>query len=470
MVTECAETSRQSRASQKKLLVIRSIATLGGLLFGYDTGVISGALPFLQRPIEDGGLGLSVLQESVVTSALVLGAALGGIVGGKLSDRYGRRHNIMVLSVIFFGATLGCALAPSTNFLMVFRFILGLAVGGASATVPVYLSEMAPASIRGKMVARNELMIVGGQLLAYTTNAVIATVWSGASMWRWMLALASIPAVALWVGVHFIPESPRWYASKGDYAKMREVLLEVRDRSEAEREGDEIERLSHAEQQYSAAGWAALKTPWVRRIVFVGLGLAALSQLTGVNGIMYYAPTILMQTGLSTEASLVATIANGVVSVVAVAIGIRFLTHMPRRKMILIGQAGVVLALIMLGTTLMLPESGLRSYAVLGFMLFFLFFMQCFIGVTFWLMLSEIFPLRVRGWAMGLAVTLNWIANFIVAFAFPLLMDKLGGIGFFIFAAINVLTFWFYATQLPETRGYSLEQLEEHFEQMGRDQ
>lgn len=448
----------------KRLFVIRSIATLGGLLFGYDTGVISGALPFLARDAAEGGLGLSAFQQSIVTSSLTLGAAFGAIIGGRLSDRFGRKKNIMTVAVIFLCAALGCALSPNYAVLVGFRFVLGLAVGGASATVPVYLSEMAPVAIRGTMVARNELMIVTGQLLAYSLNAFIAVTWPHAHMWRWMLAICSIPAIALWVGIHLLPESPRWLANKKRTQEMWAILNEVRMPDEVEGEGADIIRRVDEEAVVGSGSWADLRVPWIRKVTLIGIGLAALSQLTGVNGIMYYAPTILETTGLGTQASLVATIANGLVSVIAVSIGIVLLRRLPRKRMMLIGQGGVVISLVLLGSMFALPTSTARSYLVLTFMLTFLFSMQCFIGPTFWLMLSEMFPMRVRGLANGVAVFCNWMGNVIVAFAFPNLIAAVQGNTFFIFAAVNVVTFAFYAKYLPETFGHSLESLERHFE------
>ncbi|WP_172119527.1 sugar porter family MFS transporter [Actinomyces faecalis] len=449
----------------KRLLTIRTIATLGGLLFGYDTGVISGALPFLKMAAEEGGLGLSAFQESIVTSSLTLGAAFGAIVGGRLSDRYGRKKNIMMVAVIFLLGAVGCAVSPNYGVLVGFRFFLGLAVGGASATVPVYLSEMAPVSIRGTMVARNELMIVTGQLLAYSFNAFIAVTWPQAHVWRWMLVIASLPAIGLWIGIHLLPESPRWLASKGRVQEMWEVLNEVRMPDEVETEGHDIVRRVEEERSVGNGSWSDLRVPWIRKITLIGIGLAALSQLTGVNGIMYYAPTILQTTGLGTQAALVATIANGVVSVVAVSIGIGFLKRLPRRRMMLIGQFGVVVSLLALGSMFLAPESMVRSLMVLFFMLTFLFSMQCFIGPTFWLMLSEMFPMRVRGLANGVAVFCNWMGNVIVAFAFPNLIEAVQGNTFFVFAGINLVTLIFYFRYLPETFGHSLESLERHFEE-----
>lgn len=449
----------------KRLFTVRTIATLGGLLFGYDTGVISGALPFLAKGASEGGLGLSAFRQSIVTTSLTLGAAFGAVIGGRLSDRYGRKKNIMTVAVIFLLAALGCALSPNYAVLVCFRFLLGLAVGGASATVPVYLSEMAPVAIRGTMVARNELMIVTGQLLAYSFNAFIAVMWPHAHVWRWMLVICSVPAVALWIGIHLLPESPRWLANKRRTQEMWTVLNEVRMPDEVEAEGEDIVCRVEEEAKIGSGSWSDFEVSWIRKITLIGIGLAALSQLTGVNGIMYYAPTILEATGLGTQAALVATIANGVVSVVAVAIGIGLLKRLPRKRMMIIGQTGVVVSLVMLGFMFLLPTSTVRSYLVLLFMLTFLFSMQCFIGPTFWLMLAEIFPMRVRGLANGVAVFCNWMGNVIVAFAFPNLIAVVQGNTFFVFAVINALTLVFYVRFLPETFGHTLESLERRFEE-----
>ena len=306
------------------------------------------------------------------------------------------------------------------------------------------------------MVARNELMIVTGQLLAYSFNAFIAVMWPHAHVWRWMLVICSVPAVALWIGIHLLPESPRWLANKRRTQEMWAVLNEVRMPDEVEAEGEDIVRRVEEEARIGSGSWSDFRVPWIRKITLIGIGLAALSQLTGVNGIMYYAPTILETTGLGTQAALVATIANGVVSVVAVAIGIGLLKRLPRKRMMIIGQTGVVVSLVMLGFMFLLPTSTVRSYLVLLFMLTFLFSMQCFIGPTFWLMLAEIFPMRVRGLANGVAVFCNWMGNVIVAFAFPNLIAAVQGNTFFVFAVINALTLAFYArlhpTRFPSVR------------------
>lgn len=450
-----------SSSGTPRLGLITFIATLGGLLFGYDTGVISGALPFMTLRAEQGGLGLSPAQEGIVTAALTLGAAFGAFFGGRLSDRQGRKRNIMLLAVVFLVGAVGSALAPNTASIILARFVLGLAVGGASATVPVFLAELAPAHRRGQLVSVNELMIVGGQLIAYTSNAVMANYVPGGHVWRWMLVIASIPAVFLWLGMLLVPESARWFVSKGRYEEALASLRRVRAEQDVDTELQEMQANAQRDEEIGSGSFRDLKTPWIRKIVLLGVAIAFLSQTTGVNSIMYFAPSVLIATGLSTQASLTATIANGVVSVLGTLVGILLLKRgVGRRPIIITGQAGLTVALALIGVFFLLPESALRSYLVLIGMLIFLFFMQSCIGPIFWLLLSEIFPLRIRGFAVGFATSFVWIANVIVSLVFPPLIAAIGGFTFFVFAAINIGTLVFYIRSLPETKDRTLETVE----------
>lgn len=459
-----ADTDHASPGVYRRLRTITVIATFGGLLFGYDTGVISGALPFMARSPEEGGLGLSPLTEGIVASSLVLGAAFGALFGGRLSDRYGRKRTILGLAVLFFVGALGTALAPGLTVMVLFRTLLGLAVGGASATVPVFIAELAPAEHRGRLVTQNELMIVTGQMLAYTSNAIMANTVGEHGVWRWMLAIATVPAVLLWFGMLFVPESPRWLASRGRFDEAARVLGRIRDAHVADAEFAEIKSRVTADAHEPRASWRELRTPWVRRLVTFGFALAVLTQLTGVNSIMYFAPTILLDTGLGTQAALTATIANGVVAVLAVSTGMWLLGRFGRRPMLLTGQVGVTVSLVLIAFCfLVLPESTARSYLVLASMLTFLLFMQGCVATVFWLMLSEIFPLRLRGFAMGMAVFGTWTANFVVTLVFPPLISAIGGATFLIFAAVNAATIAFYLRTVPETKGRSMEALEAHF-------
>ncbi|OFJ71959.1 MFS transporter [Actinomyces sp. HMSC06A08] len=448
--------------ARRKINIVTLAITMGALAFGYDTGVISGALPFLTNPISKGGLGLTPFTEGLVTASLLLGAAFGAILTGRFSDAYGRRRSTQVLALVFFVGALGTALAPNVVVMVVFRIILGFGVGGASATIPMFIAELAPSHVRGQLVSRNELMIVTGQLLAYTSNAAIGQWGNEANAWRWMLALCAIPAALLFIGVLFVPESPRWLIRNGRLQDAWHVLADLRT-EDPQAEIKEIDALVQRDAREKGT-IKDLATPWIRRITLIGIGFGIVIQLTGVNAIMYFAPTVLISTGLGTQASLVATIANGAVSVASVAFGLWLLGYMNRRKMLMIGMSGIVISQILLGTAfLVLPQSWARSIIILVLMLAFLFFMQAFCAVCFWLMMAEIFPLKVRGIAMGVAVFCQWISNMIVTFMFPILLDALGGKTFYIFAAINVLSLLFQWKYLPETRDKTLEELEREF-------
>jgi MFS transporter, SP family, major inositol transporter len=443
---------------RRRLRIITVIATFGGLLFGYDTGVINGALPYMTDD-----LGLTPFTEGLVTSSLLLGAALGSLLGGRLSDERGRRRNILLIAVIFFFGALGCTLAPNTELMIVARFVLGLAVGGASVTVPVYLSEISPAERRGRLVTRNELMIVSGQLAAFTFNAVIARVGGeSGGIWRWMLVIATLPAVALWFGMLVMPESPRWLASQGRYGDALAVLKQVRSAQRAEAELGEVAAMAVEDEKAKLGSWQDLRVPWVRKLVLVGIGIAIVMQITGVNTIMYYGTQILTDAGFAADSALTANIANGVISVLATFVGIWLLGRVDRRPMLLIGQLGTIFAQLLIGVfSLVLPTGDGRAFAVLAMTITFLAFQQGAISPVTWLMLSEIFPLKMRGFGLGIAAFALWITNFLIGLVFPVLVDAVGVSNtFFVFVAAGLLAVTFVKLYVPETRGRSLESLE----------
>ncbi|MFF7736318.1 sugar porter family MFS transporter [Streptomyces sp. NPDC007984] len=446
-------------AVSRRLRIITVIATFGGLLFGYDTGVINGALPYMT---ED--LGLTPVTEGMVTSSLLLGAALGAVTGGRLSDARGRRRAILLLAVLFFIGALGCTLAPTTAVMIVARFVLGLAVGGASVTVPVYLAEVSPAERRGALVTRNELMIVSGQLLAFTFNAIIARLGGeSGGVWRWMLVVATLPAVVLWFGMLMMPESPRWLASRSRFGEALAVLGQVRSRARAEAELKEVSALAVKDEQTRLGGWQDLRsTPWVRKLMFVGFGIAIVQQITGVNTIMYYGTQILTDAGFAADSALTANIANGVISVLATFVGIWLLGRVPRRPMLMTGQVGTTLALLLIGVfSLVLPSGDPRAFAVLAMTVTFLAFQQGAISPVTWLMLSEIFPMRMRGFGMGVAAVVLWLTNFVIGLVFPSLVSGIGiSSTFFLFVAAGVLSLAFVQRYVPETKGRTLESLE----------
>ncbi|MFC8144501.1 sugar porter family MFS transporter [Streptomyces paradoxus] len=443
----------------RRLRVVTIIATFGGLLFGYDTGVINGALPYMT---ED--LGLTPVTEGMVTSSLLLGAALGAVTGGRLSDARGRRRAILLLAVLFFTGALGCTLAPTTEVMIVARFVLGLAVGGASVTVPVYLAEVSPAERRGALVTRNELMIVTGQLLAFTSNAIIAQVGGeSGGVWRWMLVIATLPAVVLWFGMLVMPESPRWLASNSRFGEALDVLKQVRSQARAEAELREVTSLAVKDEREKLGGWQDVRsTPWVRKLMFVGFGIAIVQQITGVNTIMYYGTQILTDAGFAADSALTANIANGVISVLATFVGIWLLGRVPRRPMLMTGQVGTTAALLLIGVlSLVLPSGDPRAFAVLAMTVTFLAFQQGAISPVTWLMLSEIFPMRMRGFGMGVAAVVLWLTNFVIGLVFPSLVSGIGiSNTFFLFVVAGVLSLAFVKRYAPETKGRTLETLE----------
>ena len=436
------------------------ISTLGGLLFGYDTGVISGALLYMND-----SLNMTSVEEAAVVSALLFpGAALGALTGGRMADKLGRRGSLLICALLFLFGAIGCAIAPTVSFMIAARILLGLGVGAAAVTCPLYLAEMAPAHLRGRMVTINELMIVTGQMLAFAINALLDALIQDTEVWRTMLGIASLPALALLAGMLLLPESPRWYAIRGRFEDSRRVLNLSRTPEEAASEFEEIARAAQTAKQERGHAWRDLRdNPWMRRLLWIGIGLATVQQDTGINTVNYYAPTILEKSGLGVSASLVATIGVGVTSVLMTILGIWLLGFVGRRKMLIIGFSGVVGSQALLAVVF-LPQSDLASYIILVAMMLFVAFVQCFIGTCVWLLLSEMFPLAIRGFAMGIAVFALWTVNAAISFLFPIVVEALGSTGTFgLFVLVNIASLAFVIKCVPETKGHSLEDLEAHF-------
>lgn len=445
----------------KRLGLVAVVATFGGLLFGYDTGVVNGALAPMKAD-----LGMTATIEGFVVSILIFGAAIGAMVGGRLADRHGRRHNILMLAGVFVVGTMGCVLAPTWQVLALFRFILGLAVGGASTVVPVYLAEVSPSEKRGSLVTRNEVMIVSGQFAAFVINAFIFNIWGEHDdVWRYMLLVAVAPAIALFIGMLRMPESPRWLSSHGRESDALSVLKQVRDPERAEAEMAEVEALAEEEKETQTGGWADLAVPWIRKLVIIGAGLGIFQQTTGINSIMYYGTQLLKDAGFSANGAIIANTANGLFSVLGITVGIMLINRINRRTMLLAGFTLTTTFHILVGLAAMfMPDVAIKPYIVLTFVVAFVFSMQGTIGPLVWLLLAEIFPLKIRSFAMGVCVFVLWMANAGVAFGFPPVRDALGtGSTFFVFAVLGLLAIAFVATMVPETRGKTLEQFEDEF-------
>ena len=446
---------------RKRLGLVALIATFGGLLFGYDTGVINGAL----RPMT-AELGLTPFTEGVVTSSLVFAAAFGAILGGPLSDRWGRRKTIILLAVLFFVGTLFCVFTPGFEVLVVGRVLLGLAVGGASTVVPVFLAEMAPYEIRGSLAGRNELMIVVGQLAAFVVNAIIGNALGHLDgVWRIMLAICALPAIVLFFGMLRMPESPRWLVDQGRMDDALAVLRTIRSDERAEAELAEVEHVAVEDRETHHTGWRSVLTNKnLLRVLLIGIGLGIAQQLTGINSIMYFGQTVLVESGFEESAALIANIAPGVIAVIGAVIALAMMDRFDRRKTFIIGFTLTTVSHLLIGLASMtLPVgSPARPYVILALVVLFVGSMQTFLNVAVWVYLSEIFPLHMRGFGIGVAVFALWVTNGFLSLYFLSLVDAVGITGtFFLFAAVGALALLFVWRFVPETRGRTLEALEE---------
>jgi sugar porter (SP) family MFS transporter len=430
--------------------LVSALAALNGLLFGFDTGIISGAFIFINDEFV-----MSPLIEGVIMSGAMAGAALGAAVGGQLADRLGRRRLILVGAGVFFLGSFTMAVAPNVPVLVAGRLIDGVAIGFASIVGPLYISEIAPPRIRGALTSLNQLMVTVGILSSYFVNYAFA----GAGAWRWMLGAGMVPAVVLAIGMLKMPESPRWLLEHGREDEARAVLRRTR------QEGveDELDEIRGTVEKQSESGLRDLLQPWLRPALLVGLGLAVFQQVTGINAVMYYAPTILESTGFGGVTSILATVGIGTINVVMTVVAIALVDRVGRRKLLLVGVGGMIVTLAILGAVFYLSSFGgaLGIVATVSLMLFVSFF-AIGLGPVFWLLISEIYPLAVRGSAMGLVTVANWLANLVVALTFPILTAGVGtSITFWLFGVCSLIALVFTYRLVPETKGRTLEAIEE---------
>ncbi|MDQ4501596.1 sugar porter family MFS transporter [Sinomonas sp. ASV322] len=446
---------------RKRLGLVALVATFGGLLFGYDTGVINGALSPMSAE-----LGLTPITEGVVTASLVFAAAIGAIFGGRLSDAWGRRKTIILLAVLFFAGTLAVVFTPNFEILVVGRILLGLAVGGASTVVPVFLAELAPFEIRGSLAGRNELAIVIGQLTAFVVNAIIGSVFGNVGgVWRIMFAICALPAIALFFGMLRMPESPRWLVEKGRHPEALAVLKTVRTHDRAVAELADVEHVAQEERESHQIGWRAIfSNKNLFRILLVAMGLGVAQQLTGINSIMYYGQTVLTESGFSKDGALIANIAPGVIAVVGGIIALKMMDRLDRRKTFITGLSLTTACHVLIGIASMALPIGnpIRPFVILFLVVAFVGSMQTFLNIAVWVYLSEIFPLHMRGFGIGVAVFALWVVNGFLSLYFPSMVASMGITGtFFLFAGVGALALIFVVTQVPESRGRTLEALEE---------
>jgi sugar porter (SP) family MFS transporter len=439
--------------AQRFVYLATAISALGGLLFGYDVGVISGAILFVQKAFS-----LSPRMEEIVVSSVLVGSLAGAIIGGTLADRLGRRELLIITAIVFgFGAA-GAALAPDTGWLIAARIVAGGAIGIASFVAPLYISEIAPVAIRGKLVSINQVALTSGIVISYLVDYTLA----GSGAWRWMFAMAVIPAAAFGIGLIFIPDSPRWLAARGKLDQARDVLKQIRTPREVEGEISEIEQ-SVAKQE---GHWSELLGASLRPAMIVGVGLAIAQQITGINTVIYYAPTIFKFAGLSSASvAILASVGVGIVNVVFTVVAMQLIDRLGRRPLLLISLAGMAAGLIVLGLAFSLPRlSGSLGWIAVASLMVYVGSFAVGLGPVFWLVLSEIYPLRLRGRAMSVGTVANWGANLIVALTFLTLTQAIGKAGtFWLYGAVSIGAWLFAFFLVPETKGKTLEQIEAHW-------
>jgi SP family galactose:H+ symporter-like MFS transporter len=428
-----------------------AIAALGGLLFGYDTGVISGAILFIKVDFS-----LSPMMEEIVVSAVLMGAVLGAGAGGALTGRFGRRKLIILAGIIFTLSAIGTALAPSVGWVIGAMVASGIGIGIASFISPMYIAELAPAEVRGSLVAVNMLAITTGILLAYLVDYA----FSASHGWRYMFGLAVVPSIGLVIGMWWLPDSPRWLISKSKIDQARQVLRRARTDSSSDPEIKDIQQ-SMAEQD--KGGLAGLFQPSLRMPMIVGLGLAIFQQITGINTVIYYAPTIFKFAGINAAGTAILAGA-GLAAVMWCfhVLAIFLLDRVGRRPLLLAGVAGQIVGLGILGAAFGIPQlASFKSEVAIGGLVIYVAFFAFGLGPIFWLLISEIYPLKNRGVAMSAVTVTNWTLNLLVAVTFLSLVGVLGHAGtFWLYGAVAIGAWIFFYCLVPETKGKTLEQIE----------
>jgi sugar porter (SP) family MFS transporter len=435
----------------RRLMGVALIAAIGGFLFGYDTGVIGGALLFMQKD-----LGLSTTGEQQLTVAILLvGAVTGAAISGWAADRFSRRRVKMVSGCVYVTGAVGCALSQSYWQILAGRFWLGLAVGTASFVSPMYIAEIVPPRIRGGLVSFNQLMVTLGILVAYIVD------WGFAGFsnnWRWMFAVAVVPGAALAIGMYFMPFSPRWLVDHGREDDARKVLRRYRDSDDdVDKELEEIREVAGKE-----ASLRDLLRKGVRRMLLVGVGLAVFQQIVGINTVIYYAPTILKFAGQQNTGALTQSVFIGCTNVVFTIVAILLLDKLGRRFFLIGGTSILTLSLVGLG--IFFESATVRNgvpWLALACLLTYIMGFAVGLGPVFWLMISEIFPIQMRGPAMAVCTMVNWGLNFAIAYTFLTLTGAITKQGtFWLYAFFGVCAVVFFATLVPETKDRSLEEIQ----------
>jgi SP family arabinose:H+ symporter-like MFS transporter len=430
------------------LWFISMVATIGGLMFGFDMGIISGAIPFIQPYFE-----WSELQLGWGVSSILLGAIIGAFGTGSLTEKYGRRSLLISVALLFAISCAGMALAKHQHFFIAFRVLGGLAVGSVSVLSPMYVAEVAPSRIRGTLVTIYQLAITFGILVSYIVNYVLHDVENN---WRWMFATGLIPSVVFFTGLIFIPESPRWLVKAGFREKAAAILERIGGTEFANLELKEIEQ--SLEDAGPVGGIKSLFDRKYRKVIILGLLLSVFVQITGINTVIDYAPKILITAGLEIKNALLQTSLIGLVNFAFTFIAVWLIDKWGRKTLYTIGSSGMVATLFLLAAAFYYEMNPI--FTTVCIMAFIAFFASC-IGPTFWTMVAEMFPNRIRGQAVALASFTQWVFTFLVVLFFPHVLDALGGAATFLFLAVmSVIQLLIVRVYLKETRGKTLEEIE----------
>ncbi|CDR33502.1 sugar porter family MFS transporter [Criblamydia sequanensis] len=436
-------------------LKVALVAALAGILFGYDTGVMSGAILFVAEEF-----GLDSTMNGIVVGAVLFGALLGAAFSGRIADALGRKKLLILTAIAFILGSIGTAFSPSIATLTIGRLFIGFAIGIASYTAPLYISEISPADKRGQLVSLNQLAISLGILISYIVDFYAASYFSQ-NEWRWMLGLGVVPAIFLLIGMIYLPDSPRWVFSKGRESEAKEILQKIRGPNVSiENELGEI-RMTLKEDRED---WRLLFSKTLRPAIYTGFGLAAIQQITGINTILYYAPTILRLSGFeSNNAAIFATMGIGVVFVLFTLLSLRLIDTLGRKPLLFMGLLGMSLGLSLLVFVFANPKNQIVHWLAISSMLLYIASFAVSLGPVVWLLISEIYPLKIRGIGASLATCVNWGSNLIVTATFLSLVDWIEVSGTFsLYLSLSLFSLFFIYYFVPETKGVTLEKIEEH--------
>ena len=474
------------------VVFIATIVAFGGLLFGFDTGVISGAILLIKDDpnlLINGMDQLPARTQEWIVSITVLGAALGALTSGRIADNLGRKKVVIGTAFVFAVGSIGLAAAGSVTALIVWRLVIGIAIGVASYTVPLYISEVSPTHARGALVSINQLAITVGIFASYIVDLGFANYVPDG--WRWMFLVGLVPSLILFIGMFFLPETPRWLMNYRSEEEAKQVLDRVGE-SDKEEVLEKIKANIKREEQAGGGLKELLGAKWVRPALIIGVGIMLVQQLTGINTIIYYSPTIFEMAGFGLGGenevfnAILPSLPIGFINVLFTVVAIYLIDKWGRKPLLYLGLVGMVLALITIGFAFTVFNDVPAAIKWMSFisMIVYIPFFAVSLGPIAWVLISEVYPNKIRGLGMSIATMVNWVANFIVANTFltlgkvttgtmpsPVNPDEtiinLGG-AFFIYAFIGILGIFFVYRFIPETKGHSLEEIEEHFQKGGK--